>query len=361
MNQDILFIAKKQYQERIELINVYKNGNVEFKNYAGDSLIDSKVLNIDIVNELQELLIGAYNLMVEIYNESKIVDNKTTIYSINYNNHNFYSMNLYLDLVLMIKSNKIKTLSVFKLHEEKLKKEKIEKQIFENMKILDEMEKNKIEIDLSDVEINDDFISNRKIISFKLREKNEFDLGESRFFSDIIDIPNDLKIPEGMEFIGQINLSEMNKYDINNLLPKAGMLYFFQSPSILGDKFYDVGKVLYSEDTNYSRKKLTNINQDLILNFAISNIDNIDSNFNDRYDENLEYIDDYEDDLNKIYGFFIDYMMSDEDIKKVSSKYVVLLQLGSDIYGEGVTTFLIAEEDLKNKNFDNIIYRYVQS
>ena len=53
--------------------------------------------------------------------------------------------------------------------------------------------------------------------------------------------------------------------------------------------------------------------------------------------------------------------MNDIDIKKVSSKYVVLLQLGTDIYGEGVTTYLIEEDDLKNKNFNNVIYMYVQS
>ena len=67
------------------------------------------------------------------------------------------------------------------------------------------------------------------------------------------------------------------------------------------------------------------------------------------------------EELNKIFGFYTDCQMDEEDIRKVSQKYIVLLQLGSDVYGEGVTSYLITEEDLKKKNFDNIIYTYVQS
>lgn len=53
--------------------------------------------------------------------------------------------------------------------------------------------------------------------------------------------------------------------------------------------------------------------------------------------------------------------MNENDIKKVSKKYIVLLQLGTDIYGDDITTFLILEDDLRNKNFENIIYMYSQT
>lgn len=65
--------------------------------------------------------------------------------------------------------------------------------------------------------------------------------------------------------------------------------------------------------------------------------------------------------MNKLYGFYTDCQMNENDIKKVSKKYIVLLQLGTDIYGDDITTFLILEDDLRNKNFENIIYMYSQT
>lgn len=81
--------------------------------------------------------------------------------------------------------------------------------------------------------------------------------------------------------------------------------------------------------------------------------------------DNIKYkIDSYSSENekeNKIFGIYSDPQLNELDILKVSNEYIILLQLGWDIYGEGVITFLIKETDLKNKNFNNIIYTYSQT
>ena len=69
-------------------------------------------------------------------------------------------------------------------------------------------------------------IDERNIISFDLIHKSNFQIGETRFFSEDIDINESIEFPNYLEFVGQINLEGISKYDENNLLPKKGMLYF---------------------------------------------------------------------------------------------------------------------------------------
>lgn len=40
-------------------------------------------------------------------------------------------------------------------------------------------------------------------------------------------------------------MEEVSKCDINKLLPKKGMLYFYISPLFYNDKMHDFGKVIY--------------------------------------------------------------------------------------------------------------------
>ena len=233
------------------------------------------------------------------------------------------------------------------------------------IKYLDEMESNKNEIDITDVDINID--DEREIISFKIVENSTFELGESRFFSDTIDVAESVELPLGLDFVGQVNLSDVSKYDNKGLLPKDGMLYFFQSSfDQINGKFYEFGKVIYSNDMNLVRKQIevTDNNKHMMLNFSMNDISNEKEYFSKRYkmyDGELEYSSFAGEELNKIYGFYTDCQMDEEEIKQVSKKYIVLLQLGCDVYGEGVTTFLITEEDLRNRNFDKVIFTYVQS
>lgn len=356
---DELILIKKTLNG-YEKTTVNKNGqvNTEINNKG---LIRQETKTIDIFEEMSEQLINLCDIFCSVYD-----NNKEENYEVIFNNHTFYSMNLYIDLMLMIKRNRLNYFSVIKEYEKQKQiisqKDKLKMQI-DNLLYCDKL---KNTIDVNDVIIDDSFISKKKIISFDLASKTEFELGETRFFSDTIDVPEDFEIPNGFDFVGQINLKDIKDFDNNNLLEKQGMLYFFQAPSVDYEEkhyFFELGKVIYTDNMNLVRKKV-DMEDYMIMNLSIKNITNDIEDFNSRYsykNGNLEYDSFYSDDLNKIYGFYTDCQMDVEDIKKISQKYIVLLQLGSTIYGEGVTTFLISKEDLINKNFDKVIYQYVQS
>lgn len=360
-NQDnnILVELIKNNNNGYEKTIAYKNGIVEFE-ILKDGNISKETKKIDIINDLKVQLIDAYNIMISIYNEEK-----NSNYKVSYNNHDFYSLDLYIDIYLIIKHNQIKKLSAFNQYEKYKKEAMKEKQIKDNIRILNKLQKEKNNIDISDI-ITTDLEDERNIISFKLEKNNNFTLGESRFFSDTIDLPYNIELPDELEVVGQLNLSEISKYDIKGLLPQNGMLYFFQSPLELDDNYYEFGKVIYSDDMNLRRVNIevTDKNKDMILNLSLKEITNSIEKFSNRYEEEngeITYNSFEGENLNKLYGFYTDCQMNENDIKKVSKKYIVLLQLGSEIYGEGITTFLISEDDLKNKNFESIIYMYSQT
>jgi len=361
MENNILVEIIKKINDDIEKIKIYKNGEVDLL-IKRNGIINEEKIRINFVKELENELIRGYDALNFMY-----VNKPYTYYKIKYNNQEYNSFDLYSDLLLMIKNNQFKSLSVFKQYDrEKLRLEE-ESQKINDITILDQLEKNKMKIDISDCTVSKlDFNEEREIITFSLKENSTFKLGESRFFSDTIDLSDDIEIPKGLEFVGQINLSEIAKHDTLDLLPKTGMLYFFQSPLEIAGHYYEFGKVIYSENMDLKRKQIdiNESNEFMIRNFSLENINKSTEKFQDRYVEYDGFVEyDYfkGEELNKIYGFYSSCQMEDEDIIKVSNRYIVLLQLGADIYGEGVTTFMIPEEDLKNKNFDNIIFTYVQS
>lgn len=65
----------------------------------------------------------------------------------------------------------------------------------------------------------------------------------------------------------------------------------------------------------------------------------------------------------KIFGIYTNCQFYQEDIEEVmASGKVVLLQVGEDGFNdEGVFSVLIAEEDLRNKNFDSCEFTWAQS
>ena len=347
-NNIVLF---KSTNDGYEITTINENGNVEYKTSNSN---DKKIAHIDFFNDLKNELNDAFEKMKYIYNNEK-----SDTFCVRYRNYDFYSFDLYIDITIMIKYNKLKKLSVYEAYKkyEKMKKESA------ISTFLDKFENKKNTIDVTDI---DSTIKNeRNMISFNLIYKNEFQIGETRFFSDFVDINENVELPKHLVFVGQINLEEISKYDIDNLLPKEGILYFYMIPPFYSNKVYDSGKVIYVPSVeNLVRKKVTMQKEEILDTFGINNIKNCTEKFSDRYEfENGEkiYTSSEAEKVNKIFGFYTDCQLDDEDTKKISNKYIVLLQLGTEIYGEGVTTFLITEEDLKNKNFDNIIYQYVQT
>ena len=347
---DILLQLFKNIGDEETTITIFRNGSVDIDSIIKGISSKSRK-KIDFSDRLENHLDMTTTLMKKYY--SQPVDYS---YIVSYKNNNFYSYDLYIDIILMIKNEKMELLSIYKKYDQEQRKEKIN----EMVERLNKIESDKKHIDISNVS-SDLKTDERETIDFKLVRTNS--LGSSRFFSDEIDISENIEIPEYLEFVGQINLSEFAKYDKYNLLPKTGMLYFFQSPFYVNGNNYENGKVIYSNDMNLVRKN-ANIDKDLISNYSVADIKNEIDKFSKRYykeDDKVYYDSFANEDKNKIYGFYTDCQMNDSDIKKVSNKYIVLLQLGSKVYGEGVTTYLITEEDLKNKNFDNVVYKYVQS
>lgn len=358
MDENILLVLIKTFNSDIEKTTIYKDGKVETE-ISKNEIKNNQCTHIDIANDIEKKLQEAEEILNIMCTEKK--DDR---YRVIYNNQTYYSFDLFLDIHLMIKHNQIKNLAVLSQYEKQKETKQKDKESKNNKKVLDEMEKNKKEIEIENVVEKDLKNEERKIISFQLEETNEFSLGQSRFFSNTVDIADSIEIPELLEFVGQLNLSEFAQYDSKNLLPKNGMLYFFQSPLFYECNSYNFGKVIYSDNMDLKSKQVKNNYSGDFLNLAVTNITSSSEKFGTRYKEEegtLEY-DPFEgDNINKIYGFYTDCQMMEEEIIKVSEKYIVLLQLGSDIYGEGTTTFLITEEDLKNNSFDNIIYQYVQS
>lgn len=347
-----LQLVKRKKDESVFII-VLENGFVYIESIINgvESHNNSK---FDFIDYLRLELESVFPVMKECCDD---IDDKS--YKISYKDCVFYSYDLYLDLYMMIKNNEPRLLFSILKKQSQVKKNKIESK---KIKELDKLESEKSEIDISDVS-GGNISDVRNIIEFKLSQNSSFSLGQSRFFSNVIDIADSVDIPESLEFVGQINLSEFKDYSDYNLLPEKGMLYFFQSPLEVNGHIYINGKVIFSEDMNLIRKE-ANIPKDLTFNYSINDIQSKIEKFSMRYkkDNDNIYYDPFDgENINKIYGFYTDCQMNDIDIKKVSSKYVVLLQLGTDIYGEGVTTYLIEEDDLKNKNFNNVIYMYVQS
>lgn len=352
---DDIIVLFKSINDGYEITSVKEDGNVEIKKSNSN---DKKIIHIDFMKDLKQVLDDAFEKMKYVYDKEK-----NNMFCVRYRNHDFYSFDLYMDIIIMLKHNKIKKLSIYEKYEQMIKTSKETKEKLTIQAILDELEKKKNKIDLND--ISSTIIDERNIISFDLIHKSNFQIGETRFFSEDIDINESIEFPNYLEFVGQINLEEISKYDENNLLPKKGMLYFYQSPLSYNDKYYVFGKVVYDPSSeNMVRKKITISENEQKQSFGITNIKNRNEKFSDRYriENGKEIYSFFEgEELNKIFGFYTDCQMNEENIKRVSNKYIILLQLGSQIYGEGVTTFLITEKDLKNKNFDNVIYQYVQS
>ena len=165
-----------------------------------------------------------------------------------------------------------------------------------------------------------------------------------------------------MRLLAQIKLSDICEYDIENKLPKKGYLYFFQAP-IVDNYVYTFGKVVYSENENVKRRKLNLPDDGLEVNLYVSKINKVNESLDDYtvYDFISKGVNCETEKVNKIFGVYCTYN-SDKDIcNKVTNNYEILLRIGSILYGEGVTTFLIKPEDLKNLNFDNVIFDYDQT
>lgn len=202
------------------------------------------------------------------------------------------------------------------------------------------------------------------------------------------DIPGDEDGP--FILLIQINFDEIKGHSISDY-PQRGMLQFFiKSDDVYGcdfDSQYDDEKfaVVYHEEVDYNIEHLQNIDltvsdetpiiQECRLELSVveeSGLSSSDFQFVDKIEElcpdiskNAEYLEILGNyyrgmaEYNKLggQGYFLQ-----EDTRKDEST-CILLQLVSDgehmMWGDyGVCQFYIKRDDLKNKNFDNVIYSW---
>ena len=322
-------------------IVVYESGLVKENN------VDYK--KIDIADDIVKYL----NYVKQHGFEKSKLDDRCKI---EYANEIYNSGIVYSTIELMIRNNcpleVINTQNENTRINEKEQKKELDKKlkvIAENKSKILDFCKNRPRLDITSLSNNDINTKRFEAIKFSLKQKESFDIGETRILSKYIDVPEGLKYPNELEFLAQINLSDLSKYDNSGLLPKTGNLYFFQGPMIDGT-YFECGKVIYSDDDNLVRKNVFVYDNDMILELGIDDV----IVKQDVYSEN-------NDKENKIFGIYSDPQLTEKDIIKVSNKYLILLQLGWDIYGEGVITFLISENDLINKDFSKVIYTYSQT
>ncbi len=320
-------------------ITVYESGIVKAS--------DTDYKKIDIVDDIIKYL----DIIKQEGYEKSALDDRCEI---EYENEIYNSGVVYSNIELMIRNNcsldNINNQNNSIRLKEKEKQQALDekkRKIADNRSKIIDIYNNRLQLDIAN--LSDASVKSFEAIKFTLKKKDKFDIGESRVLSRYIDIPENVEFPNELEFLAQINLNELSKCDNKNILPKKGNLYFFQGP-VIDETYYECGKVLYSDDNNLVRKDAFVYNDDMVLELGINNITTIQET----------YSEDNEKD-NKIFGIYSDPQLAEKDILKVSNEYLVLLQLGWDIYGEGVITFLIKEEDLIKKDFSKVIYTYSQT
>lgn len=273
-------------------------------------------------------------------------------------------------------------------------KRKINEELKEAIK---KLSKNEIVLDFSENEV--------KEYSSKIGGKpflpKDFNWPTYKSYEDNITRP--------LSFFCQINLEEVSKYDLDNLLPKSGMLYFFYECESMtwgfDPKDNGAARVFYYKETEGFISidlpdDLENIIPELAIIFSNRNsypmfeefeyYDNLECDFED-YDNSLESlgVNLNEDGIHKLLGYaniIQNEMLSQcervkrglycgdsesygntpqevkEEIDKCAKEWILLFQLStietSDfewMFGDsGNLYFYILKSDLENENFENI-------
>ncbi len=196
-------------------------------------------------------------------------------------------------------------------------------------------------------------------------------LGHSRYGGPVIDLPEGMMPPDGLEFAAQLDLAQFAPRDKNGLLPKSGQLIIF------ADISSDLGMVIHADVPNdklvrHIVEHEENFWDGILIDRIYSDTETWQERFRDPED-------DYEKELanadgklwadfgghekSKIFGMFTDCQIGEEQVKKITnSSRVVLLQIGENGFNEeGVFSVLIEKEDLMNRKFDDCEFYWSQS
>ena len=185
-------------------------------------------------------------------------------------------------------------------------------------------------------------------------------MGCSRIGGPVVDLPADIKYPDGYYFMAQLNLAEIKQFDKIGLLPEKGFLYFFTRD------YMDNGHVLYTEKSKESlRRVIKEHEENYYSGKIIEKYEMETETISSRYElENGKKWDYFAGEgLSKIYGIYTNCQASEEEILQFmkDENKILLLQIGSDYAGEGCQSVFIDKENLIKKDFSKCIFEYNQS
>ena len=196
-------------------------------------------------------------------------------------------------------------------------------------------------------------------------------LGHSRYGGPVIDLPEGIGHPEGLQFAAQLDLAKFSPFDKTGLLPKTGQLIFF------ADILNDTGKVIYADVPNDSLIRIIKEHEDnFFLGILIDKIFADEEMFSERFREAEDEWDKEQADKDgkvwdyfagsnksKIFGIYTHCQYGQEKIEEITfSDKLLLLQVGENEFNnEGVFSVLISTKDLLDRNFDNCEFAWGQS
>lgn len=188
-------------------------------------------------------------------------------------------------------------------------------------------------------------------------------LGHSRYGGPIVDLPENIHLPLGLNFAAQLDLQVFSQFDKLGQLPKTGQLIFF------ADIRRDIGKVIYSDiPNNELHRRIIEHDDDFFSGKLINQVYTDTESFSERFisemDKGVETWDDFAgSEKSKMYGIFTHCQYSQKEIEDITfSDNLLLLQVGENGFNdEGVFSVTIPKEDLKNKVFDNCKFYWGQS
>lgn len=186
-------------------------------------------------------------------------------------------------------------------------------------------------------------------------------LGKSRYGGCAVDLPKGMSYPQGMRFAAQLDLAEFAPFDQTGLLPATGQLIVF------ADIMEEECEVIYTDAPNNELERRIVEHEDEFWDGVL--VDEIFAEteaWQERYveEEDGEEWDDFAGtEKSKIFGIYTNCQVREDEIEEImASGKIVLLQIGEDGFNdEGVLSVLIDKDDLKNRNFKNCEFVWVQS
>lgn len=188
-------------------------------------------------------------------------------------------------------------------------------------------------------------------------------LGQSRIGGPIVDLPPGVDYPAGMNFVAQIDLSQIAKHDPQRRLPKTGHLYFFYGFNPRAGDTTPRSLVFYSDaPTSQLRRTVREHQESFWRGKTVGNFAAEQESLADRVDAEGQY--DYFAgmDKTKLFGVHANCQRDGSEVgSMLASGAVLLFQSGEDTSGYGSLAYFIGPDELASRDFSQCRVGYVCS